>query len=391
MKQPLISIIILSYKNYQYLYEALNSTIAQDYQNIELVITNDGSDDFNEQEVKKYLDKNKGSNIKKVIINNNKKNLGTVKSLNKAIKLSHGEYLVAFAADDIFYNINVVTKFVDSFNQLSNDEYLVTSQLAMYDVDLKKLIALFVSKQNIKLIKKLNPKQLFNRMATQCMIAAAGTCYKRSIFEKYGYFDERYKLIEDYSSALKFSRLGIRFNYFNFISFKHRDGGISHGNINGGQNLNRQYDLDILNIMKHEILPYLDLLDEDQKTRFKDIYKATDWQYSYNYDFKNKNRIQRTTFILKNSNMFASDLYNNVKHYIKDQVSGKKIQILLLGILIYTIYSFINSYSLNEFLNIKRLIELLSIFMILGSLLLMICQISKIILNKIIKFVKFIW
>ncbi|MFA6463138.1 MAG: glycosyltransferase family 2 protein, partial [Candidatus Shapirobacteria bacterium] len=189
MKKPLISIILISYKNYRYIYEALDSILCQDYLNIEIIISNDGSDDFDQKSVNQYLTKNKKQNIKNFIINNNKKNIGTVKNVNKAIKLSKGKYITIFAADDTLYNSQVVTKFINSFNTLPKNELIVTSQVDMYDVRLKKIIQPFISETNKEKIRKLTPKKLFAEMSTQCILPGSGTCYKREIFKKYGYFD----------------------------------------------------------------------------------------------------------------------------------------------------------------------------------------------------------
>lgn len=45
-EDELISISILTYRNYRYLYEALESVFSQDYSNIELIVSDDGSDNF---------------------------------------------------------------------------------------------------------------------------------------------------------------------------------------------------------------------------------------------------------------------------------------------------------------------------------------------------------
>ena len=61
----LISIIILSHKNLQYIKQTINSVLIQDYNNLELIIADDGSYNFDNKKYENYInDKNKG-NIKK--------------------------------------------------------------------------------------------------------------------------------------------------------------------------------------------------------------------------------------------------------------------------------------------------------------------------------------
>lgn len=338
-KKPLVSIILLSYKNYHYIYGALDSILEQDYNNIEIIISNDGSNDFDKAAIVTYFKKNKTKNIKNIVINNNKKNLGTVKNINKSIKLSKGKYLIIFAADDEIYNTNVVSKLVNVFHDLPKKELIVTSQIGMFDTTIKRLIQLFVSEKNKKKIQKLSPKKLFAEMSIQCIFPGCGTCYKRKLFEKYGYFDEKYVLVEDYSSALKLARLGLRFNYVDFISFKHRDGGISHGNNLNDSSAIKQYDLDILNILKFEVLPYTHLLNKKQKKSFMRYYKDHEWKYLYKYKYKNGTKPARRKFIKKNINIMVYSFFKNIYKELIDQIKGKKIKIFFLGLFLLTVYS----------------------------------------------------
>jgi GT2 family glycosyltransferase len=338
-KKQLVSFILLSYKNYHYIYGAIDSVLHQDYPNIEIIISNDGSNDFNKKEVEKYLKRNCKKNIKNFIVNNNKINLGTVKNINKAIKLSKGEYIMILAADDILYDKEVISKTIRGFNSLPKSELIVVSQIGMYDIKLKKLIQPFVSEDNKEKIKKLPPEKLFSEMSTKCILPGCGICYKRKIFEKYGYFDEKYILIEDYSSALKFSRLGIKYNFLDFISCKHRDGGLSHGNINGESQKSKQYELDILNIFKNEVSPYLYLLNNKQKKEFLNRLKNQTWTYSYRFMYKNGSKRERRKFIKNNFTTISYSFFNNIKNDIKDQLKGKKFKIFILGITLLSVYS----------------------------------------------------
>jgi glycosyltransferase involved in cell wall biosynthesis len=403
MKKPLASIIILSYKNYHYIYEALNSVIEQDYGNMEIIISNDASNDFDETAIKKYFKKNKAFNIKRVVINNNPKNLGTVKNINKAIKLSKGKYIIIFAADDAMYNSNVVTKLINAFDTLPKKELIVTSQIGMFDTKLKRLIQLFVSEKNKEKIKKLTPKKLFAEMTTQCILPGSGTCYKREIFKKYHIFDEKYVLVEDYSSALKLSRLGVRYNYFDFISFKHRDGGISHGNILGDTSAGNKYDLDIFNILKFEILPYLNLLDKKQKKSFIRIYRDHEWRYSYNYKYKNGTKAERRKFVSKNFGVMIYGFFYNIYRELKDQFKGKKFKVFLLGLFLLTVYSFnidygssiLSVFNMQQFSKISdiinRTIGFLGLFLTISSIILTIYVFIKKYILQIYRFIKFIF
>lgn len=402
MKKSLISIILISYKNYRYIYEALDSILCQDYPNIEIIISNDGSDDFDQTAVNQYLTKNKKSNIKNIIINNNQKNIGTVKNVNKAIKLSKGKYVTIFAADDALYNDKVITKLIKAFDTLPKKELIVTSQVDMFDVKLKRLIQPFISETDKQNIKKLKPKKLFAKMATRCILPGSGTCYKREIFKKYGYFDEKYVLVEDYSSALRLSRLGVKYNYFDFISIKHRDGGISHGNIIGDTSAISKYDLDILNILKFEVLPYLNLLNEKQKKSFIKKYKGLEWKYLYNYKYKKGTKIQRRKFVVENFNIISYSFFKNIFNDVSDQIKGKKFKLFLMGLILLTIYSFNVDFgssffsifnieknsNLSNFIN--KTIGFLGLFIVISSIVMTIFLFLKKYLLQIYRFIKFI-
>lgn len=335
---PLVSFIVLSYKNYQYIYETIDSVLSQDYPNIELIISNDGSNDFIKTAVISYIKKNKTQNIKNFIVNNNKINLGTVKNVNKAIKLSHGKYIMLLAADDVLYNDQIISKNIEAFESLPKKELIVISQVHMYDINLKRLIQPFISNENKQKIKSLSPQELFSEMSTQCILPGCGICYKKEIFKKYGYFDEKYKLVEDYASALKFSRLGIRYNYFDFVSCKHRDGGISHGNINGESHKSKQYELDILNILKYEVYPYIKILSHQKRKDFIKKYKDYRWRYLYNFVYKDKDKAQRRRMIKNNLKTILYGFFHDFSKDCTDQFRGRKIKLLIIAFFCYLLY-----------------------------------------------------
>ncbi len=376
-KQPLISIIVPAYKNYKYIYENLDSILAQDYPNIEIIVTDDASDDFDKKAIEKYLKTKSGNNIKRFLVNQNPKNLGTVKNLNNAIKLSKGDYVTFLAADDMLYNKHVFSKYINCFNSLPKKELIVVAQVGMYDIKLKRLIQYFVSKENQEKINKLPPKKLFGEMSSKCILPGSSIFYKKELFKKYGYFDEKYKLVEDYSSALKFSRLGIKYNYFDFVSSKHRDGGISHGNKIGEVHKSKQYELDILNTFKNEVLPYKYLLNKQQKKEFLKKIKEQQWNYSYNFEFANSPKKQKQLFLKQNWKNGLSTFLNDFSIDLKDQLIGKKFKIFMVGIILM--------------LNQTHIIRIIGLLLILISFILLIKFLFKKYIPRLFRLIKFIF
>jgi len=92
--RPKISVIMSVYNGMPYLIEAVNSILNQTYTNFEFIIVNDASLDTSWD----YLIGLKDKRIKLI---KNKKNLGLTVSLNKALKITKGDYIARMDADDI--------------------------------------------------------------------------------------------------------------------------------------------------------------------------------------------------------------------------------------------------------------------------------------------------
>ena len=82
------------YNGMPYLKEAVKSILNQSYKNLEFIIVDDASTDESWRYLKRLRDKRL-----KLIKNN--KNLGLAASLNKALKVTKGDYIVRMDADDI--------------------------------------------------------------------------------------------------------------------------------------------------------------------------------------------------------------------------------------------------------------------------------------------------
>ncbi len=92
------SVLLLTYNQEKFIEEALLSILNQDYDNLEIVISDDNSQDGTWKIIQEIITDHPN---KQVILNKNDKNLGVVGNYNRAFSLSSGELIFTAAGDDI--------------------------------------------------------------------------------------------------------------------------------------------------------------------------------------------------------------------------------------------------------------------------------------------------
>lgn len=118
-----------TYNGAKYLAEQLDSTLSQDYPNIEIVIVDDCSSDNTWNILNDYRATN--SNI---YIYKNLKNMGVVKTFERAISLTHGEYIALSDQDDIWLPHKLTTL----LNEIG-DNWLIHSDAVLINADKQEI------------------------------------------------------------------------------------------------------------------------------------------------------------------------------------------------------------------------------------------------------------
>src|SRR5256885_962105 len=98
--KPLVSIVIPVYNGSNFLRQAIDSALAQTYQNREIIIVNDGSRDDGKTEAAAL---SYGDKIRYAA----KPNGGCGSALNHGIGLMRGDYFSWLSHDDVYYPILV--------------------------------------------------------------------------------------------------------------------------------------------------------------------------------------------------------------------------------------------------------------------------------------------
>ena len=91
---PLVSVLLPVYNAEKYIEESLKSILDQSYQNLEIIIIDDGSTDRSAEIINSFEDQ-------RVRYLRNETNIRLIRTLNKGIDLAKGKYLARMDADDI--------------------------------------------------------------------------------------------------------------------------------------------------------------------------------------------------------------------------------------------------------------------------------------------------
>jgi len=117
MTSDLVSVVIPVYNSERYLKECLDSVMSQTYQNIEIIVIDDGSTDSSSDILKKYSDK---------VSVFSQKNNGLASALNLGISRMKGRWFKWFSPDDVMYHYTIET-LVDEAKKYSDDTIIYSN------------------------------------------------------------------------------------------------------------------------------------------------------------------------------------------------------------------------------------------------------------------------
>ncbi|MDL2122790.1 MAG: glycosyltransferase [Deltaproteobacteria bacterium] len=184
-ENPLVSVIIPTYNRGWTLKDAIDSVLAQDFTDFELIVVDDGSTD-NTQDIL--------SSYKKDIVVLRQDNKGVSSARNKGIVSASGQFIAFLDSDDLWLSQKLSTQ-VDFFN--ANPDALICQTE-------EKWIRNGIRVNPKKRHKKLSG-DIFNPSLYLCLVSPSAVMIKRSLFEKTGMFDESFPACEDYDMWLRVS------------------------------------------------------------------------------------------------------------------------------------------------------------------------------------------
>ena len=192
MRNPLVSILCLTYNHEQYIRQSIESLINQSYSNIEILLLDNASKDKTVEIAKNILESSGRSY--KIIASDI--NYGVSKGLNILAKNHATGTLLSFASGDDWYNLNNISKKVE-YISLHPKYSLIYSTGYLY----------FNDTQKTQLIdhKNLEEGNIYDKLFRKNFLYLHGCLVVKKTFLELGSFDENL-MIEDWDFSLRLAK-----------------------------------------------------------------------------------------------------------------------------------------------------------------------------------------
>lgn len=188
MESPLVSVIIPNYNYADYLREAIASVLAQTYENIEIIVVDDGSSDNSRATIESY-----GEKVTGIF----QQNQGVSATRNNGVKASRGEYIAFLDADDVWLPRKI---------ELQMAKFAAVPTLGMVHVAVDEVDSdgNVLAKKRNGLDGRRTPD--FFMLTIECVYGGgSGIILPRRIFDEAGGFDTRLSTSADWDLFCRIS------------------------------------------------------------------------------------------------------------------------------------------------------------------------------------------
>ncbi|MEO8664376.1 MAG: glycosyltransferase [Ignavibacteria bacterium] len=180
---PKISVITTVLNCDNYISKSIESIAGQTFRDFEYIIINDGSSDNTSKIIHTFSQKDS-----RLIIIDNEKNLGRVKSLNLALGMASGKYIAIQDADDISLPERLKTQYL--FLEKNHDHVLVGADVTVIDEKGSEMSSPLRPEKNLEAKFSL----LF-----RCTFANPSIMFRKAVLDKHNIqYEEDFEHSEDF-------------------------------------------------------------------------------------------------------------------------------------------------------------------------------------------------
>jgi len=216
MNSPLISICIAAYKAEKYLEATLRTVFSQNFNDWELIVTEDGSSDRTEEFVKEFAQKVP----QRVIYNRHEHNRGLPATRNTGIAAATGEWIAFLDADDLWKPDHLSALL--STSQIEDCDMIYAGSVQYDDATWTKLSTRAPSDQDLIDL----PVAIYTGRLS---IMSSSVMVKRESIKKFGPFSPEFPICNNTEYWLRILSKGGRILYSgtNTCIYRQHSGGLS--------------------------------------------------------------------------------------------------------------------------------------------------------------------
>lgn len=202
-REPLVSVVIATYNMGQYLPEAINSVLSQTWQNLEIIVVDDGSTDDTPRKMERFAD---DSRVRYV----STENRGQPRAKNRGIHEAAGEFIAFCDADDLW----------TPYKLHSQMEYFSDPGVGVVYSEVS-----YIDNHGSPLIKaqpyKRHSGNVTKHLIIKNFVPFGTAVIRKSCVDNDGYFDENLPMGIDWDLWLRYS-INWKFHYVPRNTYQYR-------------------------------------------------------------------------------------------------------------------------------------------------------------------------
>ncbi len=202
---PLVSIIIPVYNGSNYLDQAIDCALAQYYNNIEVIVVNDGSNDGGATD-------NIARSYGKKIRYYQKENGGVATALNFAIQRMEGDYFSWLSHDDL-YTLDKIEAQINFLKAIEQDHVIPFCDSEKTDISSSLIAPVKIKKSHVN-------NNILLVLSTK--VSGCSLLIPKTAFDKFGLFNEDLKNTQDVEMWLRLVVGGYQLHYVPKVKVKVR-------------------------------------------------------------------------------------------------------------------------------------------------------------------------
>ena len=245
IENPLVSVVLITYNSARYVLDTLESVKNQTWDNLELIVSDDGSTDDTIGICSNWLDNNKVRfhNVQLLTV---AKNTGIPANCNRGLRVVKGEWLKVISGDDILLN-TCISDNINYSNRLPEASFIV-SDIIEIDENGKSIRDKIVN-EGLQFFSRITSaqKQLKAYTRWPAFINTPTFFFRSKMIEKIGYCDEDFKIYEDMTMVIRILECNYKLHYLKKPTVAYR---IHHKAISRNPKANEMREKEALMVFK---------------------------------------------------------------------------------------------------------------------------------------------